>query len=123
MEKLNFLKLKISVIFGFNLLNIFFYLQNISLQPFQLTYGVFLGAIKLCLIYLIPVLVPLFFNKIVFRWIAFIVSIVIAVINVGIGVVFAIDGQIQYGLFVIIIFGSVSILGAFSIYKWIKYKA
>jgi len=111
---------KLFALFLINSLGIIFYLFDSVISPYELTYGIFLTGIYWFLFMLIPAIIPIFTNKKLWKYITFIIGLLITLINMVIGIGYMIDNQIKFGLLLLLYWGIFGITASVNSFKWIK---
>ena len=116
-----FTKVRISFLFILNSFSVIFYLIHSGMPPLELTNQTLITGIFWNSILLIPVLIPLFFDNIVIRWIVFLFGILITLSNCVLAVGYLLDAQLNFGILVLV-WSFNGIIATVLSYKWIKMK-
>lgn len=113
-------KLQLFALYLINALGIIIYLFNLVITPFELTFGTFIFGVYWFVILLIPAVIPIFFKNKVWRYITFILGILITLINLFVGLGYILDDQFKFGMILVLYWGVFGVLASIISLKWIK---
>jgi hypothetical protein len=113
-------RIQLFALFLINALGIIIYLFNLVVTPYEFTFGTFISGTYWFIILLIPAIIPIIFNNKIWRYITFILGILITIINLFVGLGYILGNQIQLGLIFILYWGVLGITAVVFSYKWIK---
>ena len=113
-------RIQLFALFLINALGIIIYLFNLVVTPFEFTFGTFLSGIYWFLILLIPAIIPIIFKSKIWRYITFILGILITAVNLVIGLGYLMDNQLKFGLTITLYWGIFGVMASIFSIKWIK---
>ena len=111
-------RIQLFALYLLNALGTIFYLFSLSLQPYELSYGLLSSSFAWFCFALVPAILPLFYDTKSVKVVAITIGFIILLIQMAICYSYLLNNQIFFGVMFLMYWGTFILLALFKTFKW-----